>query len=132
MMRNHLRRWHRARLALDGRGRLRLRLRLGVESRGVGLLDLCELLEERLRRVKFEGQSWLADCDGRRLLAHLLPLEIALEGVQEQTVMRDAVPVEDFLLLLSSNAVVLVEEVEERALWLFKRSIGAGLEVSQI
>lgn len=42
------------------------------------------------------------------------------------------VPVEDLLLLLGTNAVVLEEEVEERALGLFERGIGASLEVAKI
>ena len=46
--------------------------------------------------------------------------------------MWDTVPVEHFLLLLSSDAVVLVHEVEERALWLLERCVGSGLEVAQI
>lgn len=46
--------------------------------------------------------------------------------------MRDAIPVEDLLLLLCPDAVVLVEEVEKGALGLFERGIGTGLEVSQV
>ena len=46
--------------------------------------------------------------------------------------MRYAVPVEHLLLLLRSNAIVLVHEVEEGALWLLERRIGARLEVAQI
>lgn len=46
--------------------------------------------------------------------------------------MWHAVPVEHLLLLLSPDAVVLVEEVEEGALGLFQRSIRAGFQVSQI
>ena len=46
--------------------------------------------------------------------------------------MRYAVPVEDLLLLLGANAVVLVEEVEERAFRLLERGIGAGFEVAQV
>jgi hypothetical protein len=41
-------------------------------------------------------------------------------------------PVEDFLLLLGSNAVVLVEEVEEFGLGFLKRGVGAGFEISKI
>lgn len=46
--------------------------------------------------------------------------------------MRNAVPVKDLLLLLGTDAVVLVEKVEELALGLFQRGISAGLEISQI
>lgn len=46
--------------------------------------------------------------------------------------MGDAIPVEDLLLLLGPDAVVLVEEVEERALGLFEGRISSGLEVSQV
>lgn len=46
--------------------------------------------------------------------------------------MRYAVPVEDLLLLLSADAVVLVQEVEEGAFRLFQRSVSARLEVSQV
>ena len=46
--------------------------------------------------------------------------------------MRNAVPVEDLLLLLSSNAIVLVQEIEERTLGLFQRSICTRFEVSQV
>jgi hypothetical protein len=46
--------------------------------------------------------------------------------------MGDGKPVEYFLFLLGSNAVVLVEEVEELGLWFFQRSVCAGLEVAEI
>lgn len=46
--------------------------------------------------------------------------------------MRYAVPVEDLLFFLSPDAVVLVEEIEERALGFFERSIGPSLQVPQI
>lgn len=46
--------------------------------------------------------------------------------------MGDAVPVEYFLFLLGSDAVVLVEEVKERALGLLERRIGSRLEIAQI
>ena len=46
--------------------------------------------------------------------------------------MRYAVPVEDFLLLLSTDAVVFVEEVEESTLGLLERSIVASLQVTKI
>lgn len=65
-------------------------------------------------------------------MAHLLALEIALEGVKEEAVVGYAVPVEDLLLLLRADAVVLVEEVKEAALGLLKGRVGAGLEVAQV
>ena len=46
--------------------------------------------------------------------------------------MWHAVPVEHLLLLLCSDAIVLVHEVEKGALWLLERRIGARLEVAQI
>lgn len=46
--------------------------------------------------------------------------------------MRDAIPIENLLLLLCANAVVLVKEIKERALGFFEGGIGAGLEVAQI
>jgi len=109
-----------------------VRLRLGLESRVVSLLGLCELLEEGLRRVIFERERRLADGDGGGLLTHLFSLEISFESIEEKTVMRDTVPVKDLLLLLSSNTVVLVQEVEEGTLWLFERCICARLEVPQV
>ncbi len=101
-----------------------------------------ELLVEALARVVRERARGLA-CDVRRRLgAHLLALEIALERVEEEAVVRDGepasaflfqqgiamriaherggeetLPVEHFLLLLRADALVLEEQVEERALW---------------
>ena len=46
--------------------------------------------------------------------------------------MRYAVPVKHLLLFLSSDAVVLVQEIEEGTLGLFQRSIRTGFEVSQV
>ena len=43
-----------------------------------------------------------------------------------------AVPVEYLLLLLRSDAIVLVHEVQERTFWLLERCIGARLEIAQI
>jgi hypothetical protein len=45
---------------------------------------------------------------------------------------RNAVPVEHFLLLLRSYAVVLVEEVKEWTLGLLKRSVCARLEIAKV
>lgn len=42
------------------------------------------------------------------------------------------VPVEHFLLLLCANALVLEEQVEERALWFFEAGICARLEISEV
>lgn len=72
------------------------------------MLSFCELLKERLRRIELEGQSWFADCDRGRLLAHLLALEVALEGIEEEAIMRHAVPVKDLLFLLCTDAIVLI------------------------
>ena len=46
--------------------------------------------------------------------------------------MGHTVPVKDFLLLLCSNAIVLVQEVKETALWLLEGGICARFQVSQI
>lgn len=46
--------------------------------------------------------------------------------------MGNAVPEEDLLLLLCADAIVLVEEVEEGALWFFQGCVVAGLEVTEI
>ena len=46
--------------------------------------------------------------------------------------MWHAVPVEDLLLFLCSYAIILVQEIQERAFRLFQRCIGTRLEVSQI
>ena len=43
-----------------------------------------------------------------------------------------AVPVKDLLLLLRADAVVLVKEIQERALGLFQRGIGPRLQIAQI
>ena len=96
------------------------------------MLSLGELLIERLGRVEFEGQGGFADGDGGGLLAHLLALEIALERIEEEAIVGDAVPVEDLLLFLGTDAVVLVEEVEKGALGLFQGGIGSSLEVAQV
>ena len=86
-------------------------LRLSVEGRLVVLLRLRELLEQGLRRVKFEGKSRLANGDCGGFLAHLLALQVPLQCVKEQAIMRHAIPIENLLLLLRSNAIVLVEKV---------------------
>lgn len=93
---------------------------------------LCELLEERLGRVEFEGECGLADSHGGGLLAHLLTLQVALQGIEKEPVVGHAVPVEDLLLLLCANAVVLVQEIKESALGLLQRCIGTRLQVAQI
>lgn len=46
--------------------------------------------------------------------------------------MRDTVPVKDFLLLLCANAVVLVQEIKKRALWLLERGVCAGFEITKV
>lgn len=65
-------------------------------------------------------------------MAHLLALQVALKSIEEEAVVGHAVPVKDLLLLLGADAVVLVEKVEECALWLLKGGVCAGLEVAQI
>jgi hypothetical protein len=95
-------------------------------------LSLGELLEQRLARVELEREGGLADSHRCSLLAHLLALEVALQRIEEETVVRHTVPVEDLLLLLRTDAVVLVQKVEEGAFRLFQRSVSARLEVSQI
>lgn len=128
-LRHHVGRRHGVHGLHDGRSRLALGIGglLGVERGRVDLLGLGQLLVERLRRVVLEGERRLADGDGGGLLAHLFSLEVTLQSVEEKAVMGNAIPVKDFLLLLGTNAVVLVEEVEELALGLFERGIGAGL-----
>jgi len=96
------------------------------------LLSFGELLEQRLGRIEFERQGRFADGHGGRLLSHLLPLQVALERIEEQAIVRYAVPVEDLLLLLCSNAVVLVEEIKEGRLGLLERGIGARLQIPQV
>jgi len=96
------------------------------------LLSLGELLEEGLRGIVFERQSRLAHGHGGRLLTSLLTLEVAFESIEEESIMWNAVPVEDLLFLLCANTVVLVEEIEERALGFFERGIGARFEVAQV
>ena len=96
------------------------------------MLGLCELFEERLRRVKFEGKSWLADGHCRCFLIHLFPLQVSLERVEEQPVMRYTVPKEDLLLLLSPYAIVFVHEIQERTLRLLEGSIRARLQIAQV
>ena len=96
------------------------------------MLSFSELLEKRLRRVKLEGERRFADSDGGGLLVHLLALEISLQGIEKETIMGYAVPVEDLLLLLCADAVVLVKKIEEGTLGLFQRGIGARFEIAQI
>jgi hypothetical protein len=72
-----------------------------------------------------ERECGLADGDSGGFLTHLLALQVALQRVKEEAIMWHAVPVEDLLLLLGSDAVVLVEEVKEGALGLFQRGIGS-------
>jgi hypothetical protein len=99
---------------------------------GVRLLRLGQLLIQRLGRIKFERQGRLTDGNRSGLLVHLLALEVSLKRIQEQPVMRNAVPVENLLLLLGTDTVVLVQEVQERTLGLLQGRIGPGLEISQV
>ena len=96
------------------------------------MLGLGQLLEKGLRRVEFEGHGRFADGDRGRLLTHLLALQVPLESIQEQAIMRHAVPVKHLLLLLGPDAVVLVEEIQECALRFLEGRIGAGLEIAQV
>lgn len=96
------------------------------------MLGFGELLKERLGGIEFERKSWFIDSDSCGLLSHLLPLEVAFESIEEESVVWYAVPVENLLLLLCADAVVLVQEVKEATLWLFEGGIGAGLEISEI
>jgi hypothetical protein len=65
-------------------------------------------------------------------LVHLLALQITLECIEEQSIVGNAVPVKHLLFLLRANAVVFVQEVQERALGLLEGCIGAGFEISQV
>lgn len=104
---------------------------VGVKA-GLLLLLPGELVKERLRCVVLKRQRGLVDGLGGGLLAGLFALQVALECIEEETVVWHAVPVKDLLLLLRADAVVLVEEVKKGALWLLERSIIAGLEVAQV
>jgi hypothetical protein len=110
---------------------LRVRL-IGGERGGIGLLSLCQLLEKGLGRVELERQRRFADSDRGGFLVHLLPLQISFKCVEEQTIMRHAIPIEHLLLFLRSNAVVLVEKVQEGTFWLFQGRVCAGFEVAQV
>jgi hypothetical protein len=99
---------------------------------GVRLLRLGQLLIQGLGRIKFERQGRLANGNRSGLLVHLLAFEVSLKRIQEQPVMRHAIPVENLLLLLGTDAVVLVQEVQERTLGLLQGRIGPGLEISQV
>jgi hypothetical protein len=65
-------------------------------------------------------------------LSHLLPLQISFESIEEESIVWYAVPVKNFLLLLRSNAVVLVKEIKESTLGFFQGGVGARLQVSQV
>lgn len=105
---------------------------MGGKRGGARLLCLGQLLVERLRGVKFKGHGGFANRDRGRLLIHLLALQVALKRIEEEPVVRHAVPVEHLLLLLRPDAVVLVEEVQEPTFGLLQSRISAGLEIAQI
>jgi hypothetical protein len=105
---------------------------VGSKRGGVRLLRLGQLLIQGLGRIKFERQGRLANGDRSGLLVHLLAFEVSLKRIQEQPIMRNAVPVENLLLLLGTNAVVLVQEIQERTLRLLQSRIGPSLEISQV
>jgi hypothetical protein len=90
------------------------------------------LFKKGLGGVEFERQSRFADCDCGSLLIHLFSLEIPFQCIEEKTIMRNAIPIENFLLLLRSDAVVLVEEIEERTFRLFQGCICSRLEIAEI
>jgi hypothetical protein len=50
------------------------------------------LLEKRSLRIVREGQGWFGRYFSGRLLSELFALEVALEGVEEETVVRDGKP----------------------------------------
>lgn len=59
-------------------------------------------------------------------------LEIPLNGVKEERLVRHAVPEKDLLLLLSPDASVLEEEFKELGLGFLQDSLTPGLQVTQI
>lgn len=87
-----------------------------AQARGVRVGGGDELLEEGLARVPAEAESGFAHGLGRALRPELLALEVAVEGVEEEAVVRNGEPVKDFLLLLRSDAVELEQELEELGL----------------
>lgn len=96
------------------------------------MLGLGELFVKGLRGIVLERQGRLANSHCGSLLAHLLALEVSFQGIKKKAVVGNAVPIKDLLLLLCSNAVVLVEKVEERTLRLFQRRIGSRFQISEI
>ena len=105
---------------------------MGSKRRRVRLLCFRQLLVERLRRVEFKGLGRLTHSDRGRFLAHLFTFQITFQRIQEQAIMRNAVPIEYLLLLLRPNTVILVQEIEESTLGLFQRRICAGFEIAQV
>jgi hypothetical protein len=87
---------------------------MGILVVCVTLLCLAELVIQRALGIISEGYRRLASDHSGRVLAHLLPFQIALKCVKEEPVMRDREPVEDLLFLLCTNTLVLKQEVEER------------------
>ena len=85
-----------------------------VEQGGLG--DGGKLLEEGLCRVPREAQGGLAHGLRGALLAEFLALEVAVERVKEESVVRDREPVEDLLLLLCADAILLEQQLEELGL----------------
>lgn len=104
------------------------------QGRNRGLLEHrfgAKLLPKAPCRVKPERSRRLASDSRRWLEAGLLPLEVPLEGVEEEAVVGDGepagvgfsalcglqrrknVPVEDFLLLLRTDALVFEEKIQE-------------------
>jgi hypothetical protein len=61
---------------------------------GVTLLCLAELVVQRALGIIGEGYRRLASDHSGRVLAHLLPFQIALKSVKEEPIMRDREPKE--------------------------------------
>lgn len=72
-----------------------------------------KLLEQRLAWLPAETESRLSHSFCRAFLAELLALEIPIESVEEEAIVRYRKPVEDLLFFLRPNAVVLEEELEK-------------------
>lgn len=67
-----------------------------------------------------ETPCWFSDNLSSRLLTLLLPLQISFESIKEKSIVWYGEPEEDFLFLLSSNASILEQEIQEVALLVLK------------
>jgi hypothetical protein len=90
------------------------------------------LVVQRHARVVVEWHGRFGGGASGRFLSHFLTLQISFKSIEEEAVVRDGKPVEDFLFFLGSNTVVLVEEIKEFRLRFLKRGVGAGFEISKI